>query len=210
MRRLVSFLAGLTLILMMALTSIAGPATRTGLFVRALQETVNKQAVGVSDEDLRLFGEETMRYLRGEKEVWEPSIRLYGVENAIAPAFYGHMAQVRSWVEAIPWALGLGAALIAVCLLAGFRRRAFIAGMLSAVVPALLLLLWAAIDFDGFWMILHRFLIPDGIFSAREPVMQLFPLTLFIRYVPYVLAALGFEAAAVSLILYAANKGQKS
>ncbi len=205
MRKLLSFSAGLVLMVLIALISIAGPATRTGLFVQALQATVNKERIQVTDDDLARFGEETMRYLRGEKPEWQPEIGVY-----IAPDFVGHMAQVRSWVAAIPWLLAAGVALVAACLFAGLRRRAFMAGMLSVLCAALALILWAVMDFHSFWMVLHRVLIPDGIFAASEPVMQLFPLSLFIWYVPYVLLVLAALLSAFFLIVYLHNKGKKS
>ena len=42
--------------------------------------------------------------------------------------------------------------------------------------------LWALIDFTSFWEMLHRIIIPGGIFAADEPVMQLFPIAMFQNY----------------------------
>ena len=51
-------------------------------------------------------------------------------------------------------------------------------------------------DFASFWRLLHRFFIPGGIFAAHEPVMQLFPLSLFFRYVtPVAVSMIGHVAA---------------
>lgn len=47
------------------------------------------------------------------------------------------------------------------------------------------------------WEMLHRTLIPDGIFPADELVMQLFPETLFSAYLPPVLLMLVLMLAAV-------------
>ena len=68
------FCAGLVLTLVMVFISIAGPAMSTGLFVRALTQHVNKAAIAAEDDELAAFGRETMQYLKGQKEAWEPQI----------------------------------------------------------------------------------------------------------------------------------------
>ena len=52
-------------------------------------------------------------------------------------------------------------------------------------------------DFSAMWGWLHRTFIPDGIFPAYEPVMLLFPGSLFAEYLPPVLTAFGLTALAV-------------
>ena len=205
MRRALCFCAGLVLALMMVLISIAGPAMSTGLFVQALQRDVNKQAIGVTDEQLAAFGEETMRYLRHQKERWEPDIPVQGIPQA----FYDHMAEVRGWVKALPWVIGVGIAIVLLCLAKGFDRRAFLWGMGAFVWLAGLVVFWALIDFNSLWMILHRLLIPNGIFSAREPVMQLFPLGLFFRYLPWVIGALLVQLALVLTACFVRRRPNK-
>ena len=205
MRRALCFCAGLVLALTMVLISIAGPATRTGLFVRALVSEVDHAAAGVTDAELTAFGEETMRYLRSEKERWEPQIPSEG----IAQSFRDHMAEVRGWVSALPWAIGGGLVIVLACLLCGFDRRAFLWGMGAFVWIVGLIVFWALIDFSSLWMVIHRLLIPNGIFSAREPVMRLFPLSLFFRYIPWVLGVLILQLALVLAACFFRRKQHK-
>ncbi|MBP3645833.1 MAG: DUF1461 domain-containing protein [Clostridia bacterium] len=193
MRRALCFCAGLVLALTMVLISIAGPATRTGLFVRALVSEVDQTAAGVTQEQLAAFGEETMRYLRSEKDIWEPQIPAEGIPHT----FRDHMAEVRGWISALPWVIGAGIIIAVLCMLRGFERRAFLWGMGAFVWLVGLIVFWALIDFGSLWMVIHRLLIPNGIFSAREPVMRLFPLSLFFRYIPWVLGVLILQLALV-------------
>ena len=180
MRRALCFCAGLVLAIVLAITAIAGPATRTGLFVRALIQTVDKARTGVTDEQLAAFGEETMAYLRGEKADWQPQIPTEGIPQS----FCEHMAEVRGWVRALPWLIGGGLLLTVLLLWAGgFERRSLIAGACTVAGLILAVILWAIVDFHSLWMILHRVFIPGGIFPAGEPVMQLFPLSLFFQYI---------------------------
>ncbi|MBQ7868220.1 MAG: DUF1461 domain-containing protein [Clostridia bacterium] len=198
MRRALCFCAGLVLAIVLAITAIAGPATRTGLFVRALIQTVDKARTGVTDEQLAAFGEETMAYLRGEKPDWQPQIPAEGV----APSFRAHMAEVRGWVSALKWVIGAGILLcIFLCLLRGFDRPAFIAGACTVVGLIAAVILWALVDFHSLWMILHRVFIPGGIFPAGEPVMQLFPLSLFFQYITPVAGMLLVETLLFMIIM---------
>lgn len=205
MRRALCFCAGLVLALMMVLISIAGPAMSTGLFVRALKAEVNRAAANVTEEQLEAFGTETMRYLKAQKERWEPEIPVQG----IAPSFREHMAEVRGWVSALPWVIGIGLALAGSCLARGFDRRAFLWGMGAFVWLAGLVVFWALIDFNSLWMVIHRLFIPNGIFSAREPVMQLFPLGLFFRYLPWVIGALLVQLALVLTACFVRRRPNK-
>ena len=92
----------------------------------------------------------------------------------------------------------MGAALMA---LAVWKKRFSLAGYeLGASLPLMLaavLGLWAAADFSAMWGWLHLTFIPDGIFPAYEPVMLLFPGSLFAEYLPPVLTAFGLTALAV-------------
>ena len=206
MRKALCFCAGLVLAIVLVITAIAGPATRTGLFVRALTQTVDKARTGVTDEQLAVFGEETMAYLRGEKPDWQPQIPAEGV----APSFREHMAEVRGWVSALPQLIGGGLVLTALLLWAGgFDRRSLIAGACTFAGVILAVILWALVDFHSLWMILHRVFIPGGIFPAGEPVMQLFPLSLFFQYITPVAAVLLVETLIVVLLLMLHNCKRK-
>ena len=180
MRRACCFAAGFVLALCVLLTAVLVPALSTPRFERALISTVNQQALGVSVSDLSAFAEETMRFLRGEQPLWQPVIPREGIPDA----FVQHMHEVRAWVCAAPWVIFGGAAVSVLLLLAGGRmRKPVFFGIGSAVALLVCVLLWAVVDFHSLWMIVHRFFIPGGIFSASEPVMQLFPLGLFFQYV---------------------------
>ncbi len=178
MKRALSFFAGLMLALMAVLLSVCVPALQPKRFERAVLNTVNRQAVGMSESDLTAFARDTMSYLRGEKESWQPETPF-----AIPESFTAHMAEVRGWVDALRIALPVGVLLGAACLWLGRDGRAARAGMLALLLLIAAVLLWAVIDFNSLWMVIHRVLIPGGIFPAGEPVMQLFPLNLFFSYV---------------------------
>ena len=191
MKRALSFLAGLMLCGLAVLAGIAGPAVQPARFERAVLSTVNPQAVGMSESDLTAFARETMAYLRGEKAAWEPRTPF-----AIPESFTTHMAEVKHWVDVLKVALPLGLLLAAAGLWFGRSFRAARNGMLCMLGLLAAVLLWAVIDFDSLWMVIHRVLIPGGIFPAGEPVMQLFPLALFFSYLPAVLGWTGVFGAA--------------
>jgi len=195
MRRILSFAAGCLAALIAVLAAIAAPALQTARFEKAVLTTVNRQAVGMSESDLTAFARETMGYLRGEKDAWEPQTPF-----AIPQSFVEHMAEVRGWVDVLKMALPVGTLLAAACLWIGRDGRAARAGMLCLLGLIGAVLLWAVIDFDSLWMVIHRVLIPGGIFPAGEPVMQLFPLELFFGYLPAVLFWFGGCAAAVGIV----------
>ena len=50
------------------------------------------------------------------------------------------------------------------------------------------------------WGFLHRTLIPDGIFPAGEPVMLLFPESLFAAYLPRILGLFALFCAVILLL----------
>ena len=187
------FLAGLFLAASVLLCAVLIPALSTARFEKALRDTVPAEALGIAESDLSAFAEATMRYLRGELPRWDVRIPPQGVSEA----FRQHMAEVRGWVSAAPWVIAAGLLLGLVLLWLGGRRRGpalLGVGALLAVLAAAAV--WAAVDFGSLWMLLHRWFIPGGIFSAAEPVMQLFPLALFFRYViPVCLWAAGLTAA---------------
>jgi len=183
MKKTACFLSGAVLAFVLLLTAVLIPALSTQRFQAALVNTVDQQALGVSEGDLSAFAEETMRYLRSEKDAWEPRIPHEGVSEA----FRIHMAEVRGWVSAAPWVIGLGViAGIALLWLGGFLRKQALLGVAALLGVLAVILLWAAVDFASFWMVLHQWFIPGGIFSAHEAVMSLFPLELFFGYIPAV------------------------
>lgn len=205
MRRAACFAAGLLLALAALLGAVALAATRPQTFERALLDTVDAPALGMTREDLSAFAQETMRYLRGEKPDWAPALPF-----AVPDAFAAHMAEVCIWVRGAPCVLTAGVAVsLGLLLLGGRKRRACLAGLGAALGGLTALLLWAAVDFDSLWMLLHRAFIPGGIFPAGEPVMRLFPLSLFWHYIgPVCLWAAGCLAAACGLILGFTRKGR--
>ena len=80
MKKTACFLSGAVLALVLLLTAVLIPALSTQRFQAALVNTVDQQALGVSEGDLSAFAEETMRYLRSEKDsfsVWAVSISGY-------------------------------------------------------------------------------------------------------------------------------------
>ena len=178
MKKLFSFAAGFLAVVVLILVSILVPALNPARFEQAVLNTVNPQAVGMSESDLTAFARETMAYLRGEKAAWEPRTPF-----AIPESFTTHMAEVKHWVDVLKVALPLGLLLAAAGLWFGRSFRAARNGMLCMLGLLAAVLLWAVVDFDSLWMVIHRVLIPGGIFPAGEPVMQLFPLALFFRYV---------------------------
>ena len=206
MRRVFSFAAGLLGVMIVILASIAIPALNPARFEKAVLNTVNRQAVGMSESDLTAFARDTMDYLRGEKDAWEPQTPF-----AIPESFTAHMAEVRGWVDALKIALPAGFSLAAICLRLGHDARAARAGALSLLGLMAAVLLWAAADFNSLWMVIHRVLIPGGIFPAGEPVMQLFPLALFFGYIPAVLGWMaGWAAVGTGFsILYYSIKSKR-
>ena len=196
MRKAFSFAAGMLGVMIVILASIAIPALNPARFEKAVLNTVNPQAVGMSESDLTAFARETMEYLRGEKDAWQPQTPF-----AIPESFVAHMAEVRGWVDALKTALPMGALLAAAGLWLGRDLRAARNGMLCVLGLIAAVLLWAAVDFNSLWMVIHRLLIPGGIFPAGEPVMQLFPLELFFGYLPAVLGwMVGYTVALLVLL----------
>ena len=182
--------------------TVVGVLTSEGRFERALLRQVPWEALGIPQEELRAFAGETMRYFRGETDRWEPEVTAASGPIVISEAFTRHMETVRNGIRtaralAIAGAI-LGTALMA---LAVWKKRFSLAGYeLGASLPLMLaaiLGLWAAADFSAMWGWLHRTFIPDGIFPAYEPVMLLFPGSLFAEYLPPVLTAFGLAALAV-------------
>lgn len=199
MKRLCCLLAGLLLSAGLLLYAVCVSALDEPFFQNALIQTVNTDELRISREDLALFSRETIPYLRGETDTWKPALSLAGIpaDQAIPAAFYEHMADIRQVFIVVsrlwPILLGLGVLSAGMLfLLKKFSPAAFRVGLLIPMTVTAGLLLFALLDFETFWRVLHQTLIPGGIFSAREPVMRLFPITLFVCYVkPVVLRLLG-------------------
>ena len=192
MKKSLCFLSGLLLALSVLLCAVLLPALSESRFEKALLSTVDQQALGMSESDLSAFAEETMRYLKDEKSNWQPDVPF-----PVADAFVVHMAEVKGWVSAAPWVIGLGLLLgLALLWLGRWQRKPALWGVCALLGIIVCVLVWAAADFQSLWMVLHRVFIPNGIFAYNEPVMQLFPLELFFRYiVPVAVSAAGHMAA---------------
>ena len=198
MRKVFSVIAGILGVMIMILASIAIPALNPARFEKALLNTVNRQAVGMSESDLTAFARDTMDYLCGETDAWQPQTPF-----AIPQSFTEHMAEVRGWVDVLKIALPAGLLICTAGLWLGLDFHAARNGMLCLLGLMAAMLLWAVVDFNSLWMVIHRVLIPGGIFPAGEPVMQLFPLDLFFRYLPAVIGWMaGFAGASGVLFLY--------
>lgn len=202
------FAAALLLTLAAAAWAVYLNAVSRPLFEKALLETVDAAALGTNEDALRGFAEDTLLFLTGSTQAWEPDLTVGGVPASrfISRAFRDHMGTVRGWVTAAPWVLG-GAAAVAAGLLGwalagagrrgGFSMQGYYAGV---AVPLALLAgvgVWAVLDFASLWKILHLTLIPDGIFPAGDPVMQLFPEALFSAYLTPVCRTLAIMLAAL-------------
>ena len=202
MRKVFSFIAGMLGVMIMILASIAIPALNPARFEKAMLNTVNRQAVGMSESDLTAFARDTMDYLCGETDAWQPQTPF-----AIPQSFTEHMAEVRGWVDVLKIALPAGLLICTAGLWLGRDFRAARSGMLCMLGLMDAMLLWAMVDFNSLWMVIHRVLIPGGIFPAGEPVMQLFPLALFFGYIP---AVLGWMAVGAGVaVLYYSIKTQR-
>lgn len=205
------FIASFLLVLMAAAASVYLNAVDRQLFETTLLENVDYAVLGMDEDSVRSFADETILFLTDAQDSWEPSITVAGfpASRFIPQSFRDHMVTVKGWVSAATSVFLCGAAAV-IALLAwalatsgrrgGFSTQGYYAGTL---LPLLLIAgvgLWASLDFSGMWEMLHRTLIPDGIFPADELVMRLFPETLFSAYLPPVLLMLVLMLAAVLVL----------
>ena len=205
------FIASFLLVLMAAAASVYLNAVDRQLFETTLLESVDYAVLGMDEDSVRSFADETILFLTDAQDSWEPSITVAGfpASRFIPQNFRDHMVTVKGWVSAATSVFLCGAAAV-IALLAwalatsgrrgGFSTQGYYAG---TIVPLLLIAgvgLWASLDFGGMWEMLHRTLIPDGIFPADELVMRLFPETLFSAYLPPVLLMLVLMLAAVLVL----------
>ncbi len=147
----------------------------------------------MSAEDAERFAQETIGYLTGRRAAWLTAITVEGQVTPVPEDFSAHMEQVQHWVKAFRFMLPLMIACVALLVFltligaAALQSRTFSPRFyyLGAVVPILVagvVFLWALIDFASFWEVLHNIFIPGGIFAADEPVMRLFPVSMFQGY----------------------------
>ena len=205
------FIASFLLVLMAAAASVYLNAVDRQLFETTLLENVDYAVLGMDEDSVRSFADETILFLTDAQDSWEPSITVAGfpASRFIPQSVRDHMVTVKGWVSAATSVFLCGAAAV-IALLAwalatsgrrgGFSTQGYYAG---TIVPLLLIAgvgLWASLDFGGMWEMLHRTLIPDGIFPADELVMRLFPETLFSAYLPPVLLMLVLMLAAVLVL----------
>lgn len=193
MKKTLCFVGGLCLTLSVLLCALMPTITQTERFERILVETVD----ALPDAQLSLFAEQTMPYLRGETNEWMPDVPF-----DISPDFAAHMAEVRGYARAALWVIVIGiAASAGLIFLGGLWRKPTLWGMLVAVVGILAAVLYAAVNFEAFWLLVHRWFIPGGLFGADEPIMQLFPPKLFAAYLRPVSITIGTALCAQLLFL---------
>lgn len=200
--RLCCLVAAALLMLSFTAGAVLMQLTNAPRFHRALQNHVAWERLGIPPDDLRSFAEETISYLRGDLPAWQPEVQTADGKLLISPAFTAHMETVRNGVATAfrlaCWLTAAGVLLLVVGLKTGFSTKTWLWGMALPFLLIALICIAAAIDFDSFWYWLHEHFIPDGIFSGYEPIMRLFPASLFSSYIVPLLLTL---AAAVVVLL---------
>ena len=207
---LTCFIAGFLLVLLSLGAAIAYNATRVDLLKQGVDRYVVGQGI-LSQSDADGFVTDTLDYLTGIKSAWEPAVTIAGHRVGVPEAFKTHMATVKGWVDRAAGILLAGAAIVLLLLsraligAKGSRKSPFSVGgyYLGVGVPLLAaagLGLWGTLNFDGLWSWVHTALIPDGIFSAGEEIMKLFPVEVFSGYLQPVAVTFGI-CIAVTLAL---------
>jgi len=177
-------------------------------------------------ESVKLFAMSTLAYLQGTTDEWKLTVETGGFSIAIPVpgSFLAHMASVRSWFTSAPTyllaifgitILLLGWALINIKGNANgiFPKVGYYLGALIPLPFIIAIGTWGYLDFDSLWTQLHLYLIPDGFFSAAEPIMQWFPLELFQGYLKPVAATfIVLEAVvfALPILIIPLLKGTKT
>lgn len=212
-RKRSAFLTCFFAALLLMLLAFAGAIVYQATDVRLFQDAVNRYVVAtgiVSQSDGEAFANDTLGYLTGKQSVWEPSVTIGDHRVAIPETFKQHMANVKRWVGSAKTILLAGAAVALLLLLwalvgrRGGRQNRFSFGgyYVGAMVPLVLAAgfgLWAYLNFDSLWLWIHQTFIPDGIFSADEEIMRLFPLQVFANYLQPVGITCAMLAGAVLL-----------
>jgi len=204
------FFAGLLLSLAALTGSVVTNATRLDLFEEGLDRYVVASGT-LSRSDAQRLAVETIGYLTGDQNQWEPDVTVNGEPLIVPETFTEHMATVRGGIRfarsAVMMAVAAALMLLLFCGLPDRRRDTpyrrlsaggYYAGILLPLLTVLGLWCWASFDFNAFWAWLHYTFIPDGIFNIHEPVMSLFPETLFAGYAQPVGVTL---AACVAVLL---------
>lgn len=207
----ICLIAGLLLMVLALGAAVYHNMTKASLLETGIVRNVNLSAVGMDESGAKSFAVSTLAYLQGTAQHWEPVIVVGDHIMPIPQAFKDHMETVRGWFSSAPTVLLAGVG-IAVLLLgwaligikgskkSGFSAKGYYLGTGIPLVLIVSIGLWGVLGFDGFWSVLHETLIPDGIFSASEPIMQLFPLELFQGYLGPVAITFGILAAIVLIL----------
>lgn len=160
---------------------------------REAADTALVQTGILSEDDAERFAQETIGYITGRRAAWLSAITVGGEVSTVPEEFTQHMEAVQVWVLKFRFMLPLMIADVVILIFltligaAAMRSRTFSTRgyYWGAVIPLLaggFMFLWSLIDFTSFWEMLHRIIIPGGIFAADEPVMQLFPVAMFQNY----------------------------
>ena len=205
------FIAALLLVALALGAALYWTATKVSLLENGIVNHVDLAGLGIDEASAKSFADTTLAYLQGVTSAWEPMIKVGDHFLVIPETFKAHMATVKGWFSAATAVLLAGAAIVLLLLgraMIGSKNSKKGSFSLSgyywgACIPLVLLLGiggWAYFDFTGFWQLLHKTLIPDGIFAAGEEIMQLFPAELFLSYLKPVAITFGILAAVVLVL----------
>lgn len=207
---LLSLALGLCLAVLSMGYAVGVHVTDLDSFREAADTALVKTGV-LSQEDAERYAQETIGYLTGRRAAWLAAVTVEGQVTPVPETFTEHMAQVRQWVMKfrfmLPLMIACVTALVFLTLIgaAAMRSRAFSTrfyclGVALPLMVAGVLFLWALMDFTGFWDALHRIVIPGGIFPADEPVMRLFPVSMFQGYLAPIALTLGYLLLGILLL----------
>lgn len=199
------FAAAVLLTLSLITGAVLLQIINTDRFHHALQNHVSWESLGIPPENLHAFARETIGYLKNDFSQWKPEVLTAEGTLYISPGFSSHMETVKLGVNGafrIACLLfSAGIVLLAVHLLirsGGFSVKGYLMGIALPFLMIAVVFAAAISNFTEFWYWLHTHFIPDGIFSAYEPVMKLFPASLFSSYIFPLLLTL---AAVIVLLL---------
>ena len=178
---------------------------------REAVDTALVQTEIVSAEDAERFAQETIGYLTGRRAAWLSAITVEGQVYPVPETFATHMEQVQHWVKAfrfmLPLMIACVTALVFLTLIGAaalrsrtFSPRFYYLGAAVPIVAAGVVFLWTLVDFAGFWETLHNVFIPGGIFAADEPVMRLFPVSMFQGYMSPIALTFAYLLAVIVLV----------
>ena len=203
-------IAGFSLISLAFGFSVYCHATKVNTFEKLLVENVDYRLLGTNEESLRSFAKETIHYLTGEQEGWNPQITVAGFPagSFIPQSFRDHMETVKNGFAVAKNVFWVMLGLVSALLLGGigarsghrFSRSGYYTGASAAIAVIIAIGLWAYFDFNSLWQLLHKYFITDGIFSATEHIMQFFPISVFAGYLPPVMLTFGLLALAALIL----------